>query len=241
MLAGSAPSFSIRSAGSSNAGSTCSVGDAEPAGEAFGETMRIVGRDACALALSGAIRAAFCQIGLPSVAPEQRERPARQRLARIPFALAVMDEPARRELGAQAADQLVGENALGRAKRRRIPFGRLIVIDRDERRLAAHGEADVMLGQIGIDPLAERIERGPSLVGKRIGDARLFVDARDLHLEGEIDLGRLDAAADRRRRADNAALRRAEYAPRRSAIRRSGPSRSSRRPADRPRPMHADR
>ena len=39
--------------------------------------------------------------------------------------------------------------------------------------------------EVGIDLLAERIERGPGLVGERQGDARLLGDARDAHLERE--------------------------------------------------------
>src|SRR5271154_2994465 len=49
--------------------------------------------------------------------PVQPERPARQALARIPFALAVMQQTAGREARAQAPDQIVTETALGGADR----------------------------------------------------------------------------------------------------------------------------
>ena len=178
-------------------------GDAEPARKALDEAMRVIGRDGagCLLGLFRRDQRGVLPDRLAVGSPEQRERPARQRLAGIPFALAVMQQSARGELVGQSPDQLVGQDALGRPERRRVPFRRLIVIDRDEGRLAAHRQADVGLRQIGIDPFAQRIERDPGLVGKRVRDARLLVDARDLHLEGELDLRRLDAAADRRRRA----------------------------------------
>jgi hypothetical protein len=54
--------------------------------------------------------------------PIERERPARQRLARIPFALAVVQEAARRKAPAQPADQFVGTDALGRAEGGGVPF-----------------------------------------------------------------------------------------------------------------------
>ena len=95
-----------------------------------------------------------------SVAPPvERERPARQGLARIPFALAVMQEPAGREPVAQAPDQPVGERPLGRADRVRVPFARFKVVDRNEGRLAAHGQADVVGDELLVDLLAERVER----------------------------------------------------------------------------------
>src|ERR1700722_738942 len=43
------------------------------------------------------------------LAPIEPERPARQALARIPFALSVMQQAAGREAGAQAADQIISE------------------------------------------------------------------------------------------------------------------------------------
>ena len=55
--------------------------------------------------------------------------------------------------------------------------------------------------QIGVDLLAERIERGPGFFGKRRRHARPFADALHAHVVGEGDLARFDHAADRRRRA----------------------------------------
>ena len=121
-------------------------GDAEPARKALGEAMRVIGRDGAGrlLGLFRRDQRGVLPDRLAVGSPEQRERPARQRLAGIPFALAVMQQSARRELVGQSADQLVGQDALGRPERRRVPFRRLIVVDRDEGRLAAHRQADVV-------------------------------------------------------------------------------------------------
>ena len=66
-------------------------------------------------------------------------------------------------------------------------------------------------------------------------------DARDAHVEGEVDLGRLDQAGDRRGRAVVRRRGERQMAFRRTAGRRSDRARSSRRPADRPRSRRADR
>src|SRR5262245_20086327 len=72
----------------------------------------------------------------PVFAPIQREGPARQGLARIPFALAEMEKPVWRETVAQPADKVVGADALCRSQRLGVPFSRLVVVDRNECRLA---------------------------------------------------------------------------------------------------------
>ena len=68
--------------------------------------------------------------------------------------------------------------------------GRFEIVDRDEGRLAAHGQAHILRPQVAIDRLAQRVELRPGLVGERPGDARRFEDAVDLHLEAELGLGR---------------------------------------------------
>ena len=172
--------------------------DAEPRRDAFGEALGFVVRRR-ARAGFGREQSEMAPERHAVAAPEQRERPARQRLARIPFALAVMQEPAGREAVVQAADELVGAQPLAGAERIGVPFGRLIVVDRDEGRLAPHGEPHVMGREVRIDALAQRIERGPGFVGERQGDARLLGDPRQIHVERERDLGGPDQAADRRR------------------------------------------
>ena len=102
-----------------------------------------------------------------SVAPPvERKRPARQRLARVPFALPIVQEAAGGEAVAQAPDQLVGERALGRADRVRVPLARFEIVDRDEGRLAAHGQSHVVRDEPRVDLLAERVERLPRQLPK---------------------------------------------------------------------------
>ncbi len=98
--------------------------DAEPRSDRLREPMRIVGDDPLAGGLRGDQRR-VAPDRLAVAAPIQGEGPARQRLARIPFALTVMQEPARREPIAQAADQSVGADALGGPKRGDVPLRRL--------------------------------------------------------------------------------------------------------------------
>ena len=61
------------------------------------------------------------------------------------------------------------------------------------------------------------VEPRPGFIGERPGDPRRFADPLDVHLEAEFDIGKADAAARSAPPSDNAAWRRREYAPRRSA------------------------
>ena len=167
------------------------------------EALRVVGGDG-----AGAVRR---DVGRdqPLVAPERDAvlapvdgiGPARQAFARIPFALAVVEQAARREVGAQRADQPVGIARLGRADGIAIPFARFPAPLRDEGRFSADGEADVLIVEVGIDPCPQRHQRVPARIGERLGDAHRFGDAADLHFEVEIHLRRFGHAADRRGRA----------------------------------------
>ena len=198
-MTGRAPCFSMRSTGSSKAGCTKSAMIPRRAAIALGEALCIAERRR----LCGGLACDQVDIAPERhavAAPIQRERPARQRLAGIPFALPVMQQRARRKAPVQAADQIVGADALLRTERGGVPFRRLVIVDRHESRLAAHGQADIVGGKIGVDFFAERIQRRPSLVGERHGHARLLGDARDVHVEGKRDFARLDHAGDRRGR-----------------------------------------
>ncbi len=172
----------------------------EPHRDGPHEALGIVGKWALRGGFAGD-QAGIAPDRLSVTPPIERECPAWQRLARIPFALAVMQHAARCEALAQAPDQHVGALALGRADCGGVPFLAGLVVDRDEGRLAAHGQAHIVRDEIAIDFLAQRIERGPSLVAERIGHARLFGDAGDLHIEREGAVGFIDRAADRRRGA----------------------------------------
>ncbi len=133
------------------------------------------------------------------LAPIERERPARQAFARIPFSLAVMQKPTRCETLAQAADQQVGLFALCRPHRTGVPLIGFEIVDGNEGRFAAHGQPDIMGIQNLIDLLAERIEFVPAFVRKRFGDARRLGNPPDLHVEGEFRVGMAVIAAGNRR------------------------------------------
>ena len=91
-----------------------------------------------------------------------------------------------------------GTRALGRSERGGVPFVGLAVDDRHERRLAAHGQADVARGEVGVDRAPARENLLPFFVGVRLGDARRFDDPLHRHLVRELDLARFHAAGDGR-------------------------------------------
>lgn len=100
-----------------------------------------------------------------------------------------MQEAARREPVAQPPDQPVGKGALGGAHGLGVPFAGSEIVDRDEGGLAPHGKPHVARRQRRIDPVAQRIEPLPALVGKGFRDPRMLGHAGHLHVEGEIHLG----------------------------------------------------
>ena len=109
-----------------------------------------------------------------------------------------MQESSGRETVAQAPDEPVGELALGRADGVGVPFARFEIVDRDEGRLAAHGEPHIVGDELLVHLLAESVERLPGLFRKRLGDARMLGDPFDAHVEVEIDIGETRQARDRR-------------------------------------------
>ena len=116
----------------------------------------------------------------------------------------MVQKPSRREAVAQAPDEPVGERPLGRADGVGIPFARFEIVDRDEGRLAAHGQTDVVGDERSVDLLPERVERLPRLFREGFGDPRMLGDALDAHVEREIDIGE---ARDSRNRSGVAIVR----------------------------------
>ena len=164
-FSGRLPSLRIQSAGSSKAGMT--ISGSTPSSSAM-PRQQLLGLGRAGL---GVLRPPRRQVGvvpdrLAVAPPVEREGPARQRLARIPLALAVVQEAARREAVAQAADQLVGQPALGRADRVGVPLVGLEIVDRDEGRLAAHGQAHVARARAPRRPCA-RARRAPARLRRR--------------------------------------------------------------------------
>ena len=174
--------------------------EAQPLGQAQHEALGMGQRGPGRLALGGRQRRVAPQ-GHAVAAPVERERPARQGLAGIPLALAVLQHAARREAGLQPADQVVGQAALGRPHRRRVPLGLVAVVDRDEGGLAADGQPDVARLQPRVDGVAGGQDLLPLGLVVGLGDARLLEDAPHAHLEAELDLARVDRAGDRCRAA----------------------------------------
>ncbi len=135
---------------------------------------------------------------LAVLAPVAAQCPARQLLAGIPFALAEMQQRAGREAVRELAEQHARQPPLLGAERQRVPFRPVHVVDRHEGRLAAHGEAHVMLADVALDRLADLEQRRPLLFGVGLGGARRLAHARHRHLVLELDLGLLQRPFDGR-------------------------------------------
>jgi len=174
------------------------VGQTEARGECVDEALRVVGRACGRFALVGEQRRVVPH-RLAVGAPVDRQRPARQLLARIPLALPEMQEAAVAVFGAQPLHQLGRVAALGRAERIGVPFGAIAIVDRHEGRLAALRQPDVACRQRAVDLRAERAHGVPLRVGIRLGHARRFVHARHHHLVLERDFAFVDQPLDRRR------------------------------------------
>ncbi len=101
-----------------------------------------------------------------------------------------MHEAALAVLLAQAAQQLGGVAALGRAQGVGVPLGGVAVADGHVGGFAALREAHVVLHEVGVHLVAQGEHGGPLLVGVRPRHARRFVHARDGHvvLEGHLAL-----------------------------------------------------
>ena len=118
-----------------------------------------------------------------------------------------MKETSCREAVAQAPDQDIGEAALLRPDGCSIPLGRLEIVNRNEGRLAAHGQAHIPFGKGRIHLFSDRVQRMPGFLRKRLGDARMLRNARDRHIEGEIDLRGADRGKAARNRSSIPVMR----------------------------------
>ena len=110
---------------------------------------------------SSSSNSGFVPDRLAVAAPEAVERPARQLFARIPLALAEVRQSLRRVLLLEAVVELDGEAALVGPHRRGVPLRAVRIVDRNERGLAAHGQAHVARQQLRVDVMA-RAFRSPS-------------------------------------------------------------------------------
>ncbi|EXI91377.1 MAG: hypothetical protein AW12_01345 [Candidatus Accumulibacter sp. BA-94] len=105
-----------------------------------------------------------------------------------------------RILLAQAVIDLRGADALGRPEGVGVPLGSIVVIDRDEGRFAAHRQANVTALQLGVDLVAQPLDRQPLpiVVGK--GHSWSFPAALNPHVVFEAAFAFLCEASDRCRR-----------------------------------------
>lgn len=81
-----------------------------------------------------------------------------------------------------------------------VPFGAVRVVDGDEGRFAAHGQAHIAFKQVGIDLPPQCLDRPPLFIGVGLGDTWRFPDSLDRHFVAELRLARFDQTTDRRRR-----------------------------------------
>ena len=119
--------------------------------------------------------------------------------ARVPLALAEVNQTILCVLLDQALEQLDRIAALGRAHRVAVPFRTGRIVDGNKRWFAAHGQTHVAVFQFAIDFMTQRLNGSPLLVGVRLGDTRCFEHALHRHAVVEFDLALFDTTADRRR------------------------------------------
>src|SRR3954470_9347602 len=100
--------------------------------------------------------------------PESGESPPGKRFARIPFALAVVNETAFSVVLPKTFDQLLRKPPLGRTERTRVPFGAIHIAAGNEGGLHAHGETNIALEKGRIDLCSKRVNPCPLFFGVRL-------------------------------------------------------------------------
>src|SRR6516164_6098409 len=175
------------------------VADAESYSYAAGYAMRILDSFRANRSFS-ANKLGIAPDRLAVLAPEQRKDPARRGFARIPLPLAVVQHAAGCKTLSEAAYYVVSEAAFCRSDRGAVPFGRVPVVDRDERGFGPHGQPHVFPEKVLVHLLAEGTERRPGFLGKRQRHPRPFGNTRHARLKREFHLGWLDRSSDRHRR-----------------------------------------
>ncbi len=169
----------------------------EPLGQRFQEHRSLRRRCAVVDAFIGEQRGVV-PYRLAVLSPEARQRPARQLLTRIPLALPEVQQTLGRIARFQLLQQGEAEAALVRPDRFGVPLVAVAVVERHEGRLAAHRQAHVVRGEVGVDAMPEAFDRTPLQFGVGLGDARRLAHALDAHLVHELDLAFLREAGERR-------------------------------------------
>src|SRR5215471_14274932 len=121
-------------------------------------------------------------------APETVERPAWELFARIPFALAEMDQTLHPVALAQTMIEIGGEPALVRSQRRGVPFFAVGIIYRYKRRLSAHRQSYVVGHEVSVDILPQLIDGLPFFFGIRLCDPGCLPDTPNCHFVRELHL-----------------------------------------------------
>ncbi len=129
-------------------------------------------------------------------APGQPDVPAGEGLARVPLALAVLDDAAGRPPLPQPPGEVGGQAALVGPVGGDGPLRRLHVVDRHERRLAAHRQPHVPGDQPLVDGPAEGLDGLPLRFPVRLGDPWVLVHPGDPVAEPHLDLDHLGGAGD---------------------------------------------
>ena len=167
----------------------------EAAGQGFEKLARIHRAVAVVFAVFGE-EALVLPNGHPIFAPVTAERPTGKLFAGIPLALTKVQQRAGGETVAHFQQQFHRQPAFRGAHRGGRPLAPIAIVERDEGRLAAHGEAHIPHLQIDIDLVAEGFDLLPLLVRVGLGDARGFVDPLDSHRVAEIRLAEFQRTGD---------------------------------------------
>ncbi len=111
-----------------------------------------------------------------------------------------MREPRGRVAVLQAIVEIGRQLAFGFPERGGVPLRAIRIVNRNERRLAAHGQAHIEPRQLAIDQVPQAFDTGPLL--RRIGFSDTRCLPNPLHLHGvlELNLAVLDEPGDGRRR-----------------------------------------
>src|ERR1039458_8680163 len=116
--------------------------------------------------------------GIAVLAPVTTIGPARQRFARIPFALAVMQERAGGETVAETLEEFFSLLLLLGTQGGEIPFESVAIGGGDESRFAAQGQANVLGAQFFVDLAAQGLDLAPLLLAVGERHPRRLIDAR---------------------------------------------------------------
>jgi hypothetical protein len=105
-----------------------------------------------------------------------------------------MQQSAGRHPLPHSIEQTLGQLALLRSQRGRIPLLAVHVVDRHEGRLAAHGQADVAGTDFRVHLMAQRVDPPPLIRRVRQRNARVLRDPRHRHRMAEAHLAGVNGA-----------------------------------------------